>query len=191
MPSEKATETKRKADQILPYGELMAEILAFCAGNYISVGIGFERMRVKGQWEANQTLDLPFMIEVFKECKRDTIKKDDCQELLYLKEKLTAFENQCNTYKVGYFWIFSFEDRVFYDLEHTGNLKEHKPDIMWKIELLSPGYVEKKIRAPKEPIREALLALNDLPRGSITTTDDIGDVSEIYDSLYEPDNETK
>lgn len=182
MSEEKQKKARRKPDQTLPYADIMADIIVYCAAYRVSVGIGFERPYVKGQWEANNRLDLPLMVSVFKECPNDTIRDDDCEKLLMFKKLFTEFSTKCEDFDVHYFWIFSYEDRVFYNLEHMGDISKENPDTMWKIQLISPGYVEKKIRAPKEPIREVLLAFNDLPRGN-ETTDDLGDISDFTDQL--------
>lgn len=186
MSRKNETNAKRKPDQTLPYADIAAEITVYCAANYISFGFGFSRNYVKGQWEAHQNLNLALMMDVFRECPHDTFKENDAKELQYLKERLTAFSTECKKYAVNYFWVLSYEDRVFYDLENVGDVSKKDPNIMWRIELLSPGYVEKKKRAPKEPIREVLLALNDLPRGK-ETVDDLGDISDFVNQLKTDD----
>lgn len=186
MSKKNLTNTRRKPDSTLPYANLAAAIATLCGLYYISFGFGFTRKYVKGQWEAHQDLDLPLIMDVIKECPKDTFKEDDCEELLALKELLDEFSAECKKDNVRYFWVVSYEDRVFYDLENVGDISKKDPTIMWRIEFLSPGYVEKKKRAPKEPIREVLLALNDLPRGK-ETVDDLGDISDFVNLLQTGD----
>lgn len=182
MSKKNTSNVRRKPDQTLPYADLVAEITIYCAAHYISFGFGFTRNYVKGQWEAHQDLNLALMMEVFKECPNDTFKEDDCKELLYLRDRLAAFSAECKKYGINYFWVLSYEKRVFYDLENVGDVSKKDPSIMWRIELIAPGFVQKKIRAPKEPIREVLLALNGLPRGK-ETVDDLGDISDFVNQL--------
>lgn len=182
MPIKNETKARRKPDQAMPYAELAAEVTIYCATHYISFGFGFSRKYVKGQWEEHQHLDIALMMDVFKECPNDTFKENDCKELLYLKDRLDAFSKECQRYGVNYFWVLSYEDRVFCDLENVGDVSKKEPNIMWRIELISPGYVQKIKRAPKEPIREVLLALNNLPRGK-ETVDDLGDISDFMNQF--------
>ena len=141
-----------KSSQMYEPCDKACDVLMYCYVKHISICIGLDLPLNKKMWEYSMAPDIKGWMNVIRECgENHVITKEDKTELRKLKELIDEFEKACEQNVAAFFWTFTYQHHLYYDTEHVGDLPN---DRMWKTSLLSPSFVNKTIRAAKEPVIE-------------------------------------
>ena len=141
-----------------PPSELMGDVMIHCICKHISLIIAHQVPLKKGRWEHHLHPDVKRIQKIITEQESDVVDEtSDPKDLLQIDALVKHYEQICQCLGVNYIYAYTYQDRVFYNVDHAGDLDHPDDKKMWKLEILTPGRVNKTIRAKKEPAQEYLL----------------------------------
>lgn len=162
----------KKIDSNFPPSDLMGDVMIHCFCKHISLIIAHQVPLNKSMWEYQLNPNVKRLKEIITEQSSDVVDETrDPKELLRMDALVRRYEQMCKCMNTNFIYAYTYNDRVFYNVDCVGDLDHQDEKKMWKLEVLTPGRVRKKIRAKKEPAQEYLLDRCGMPRESEAESD--------------------
>lgn len=171
----------KKIDANFPPSELMGDVMIHCFCKKISLIIAHQVPTNKSMWEHQLNPDVKRIVGIITEQESDIVKdQSEPNDLLKMNALVQRYAQMCRFMDTNYVYAYSYQDRVFYDVSGVGDLEHPDDKKMWKLEILTPGRVKKKVRAKKEPAQEYLMDLNGIKREILKEDEPVLDLDELF-----------